>query len=314
MTRTDIAISAGEVAAWHYRATSATLTTEAGRPCVVMAHGFGATRDCGLESFAEPLVEAGLDCLVFDYRGFGASNTDRRQVVDLPGQLADYRAAIAAARELEGVDPARIAVWGVSLAGGHVFALAAQDQQLAAAIALTPATDGLAAMKDVLRRPGGPAAAIRAALAGVRDLYATLRRRPPVLVPLAGPPGSPAILNAPGALQSYEGIAGPSWRNEVAAGVVLRIAAYRPGRRSTKITCPLLVQIADHDQSAPPRTATAAAGRAARAEVRHYPCDHFDVYPGQPRHEQVAAHQVAFLTRHLTPITHRTDAAKLTKD
>ena len=33
--------------------------------------------------------------------------------------------------------------------------------------------------------------------------------------------------------------------------------------------------------------------------MRHYPCDHFDVYAGADWHDAVVAHQVAFLTRHL---------------
>ena len=44
-----------------------------GRPCVVMAHGFGGTRDTGLLGYAEGFAAAGLDVFVFDYRGFGAS-------------------------------------------------------------------------------------------------------------------------------------------------------------------------------------------------------------------------------------------------
>jgi fermentation-respiration switch protein FrsA (DUF1100 family) len=66
----------------------------------------------------------------------------------------------------------------------------------------------------------------------------------------------------------------------------------------------MLVQIADLDQSAPAGAASAAAAKAPRAEVRHYPCDHFDVYPGREWHEPILRHQVAFLTRHLAPAGH----------
>ncbi len=101
--------------AWHLPARSATFTTEAGRPCVVMAHGFGATRDSGLLPFAEQFADLGLDVLVFDYRGFGTSDTPRggqRQDVDHRRHREDYHAALAAARDLEGVDPDRIVLWG----------------------------------------------------------------------------------------------------------------------------------------------------------------------------------------------------------
>ena len=60
------------------------------------------------------------------------------------------------------------------------------------------------------------------------------------------------------------------------------------------------MQIADFDRSAPPQAAAKAAF-AGRAQVRHYPCDHFDVYAGAEWHDAVVRHQVQFLTRHLAP-------------
>ena len=90
--------SAGErCAAWHFSATSDALAGPAGRPCVVMAHGFGGTRDTGLTGYAEGFADAGLDVLLFDYRGFGASTGMPRQKVSWREQRADYRAALASA-------------------------------------------------------------------------------------------------------------------------------------------------------------------------------------------------------------------------
>jgi pimeloyl-ACP methyl ester carboxylesterase len=300
MTRSDATFSSNGVkcAAWHYPAASDALAGPAGRPCAVLAHGFGCTRDSGLDAFAEALAAAGVDAYVFDYRGFGASDGEPRQVLDIPGQVADYRAAIAAARALDGVDPERIVAWGVSFAGGHVLEVAAADPRLAAVVALTPAPDGLASMRDIARREG-PGPLLKATAVGLRDVVAGLRDRPPVLAPLAGQPGTVAALTAPGAADRYTAMAGPSWRNEVAARVFLQVGGYRPVRRAAQVRCPILLQVADLDQTAPPSAAMAAARRAPRAEVRHYPCDHFDVYPGAGWHDAVVAHQVAFLTRHL---------------
>ncbi|MCW3040274.1 MAG: putative alpha/beta hydrolase, partial [Solirubrobacterales bacterium] len=103
---------------------------------------------------------------------------------------------------------------------------------------------------------------------------------------------------APGALEAMRSIAGPTWRNEVAARVFLEIGTYRPGSHAGALRCPLLVQVADDDLTAPVGAALKAAGKG-RAEVRHYPGDHFDVYPGGPVHERVVEHQLAFLLRHL---------------
>ena len=53
-------------AAWHIPAVSDVLAGAAGRPCVVMAHGFGGTRDTGLIGYAEWFADHGIDVLVFD--------------------------------------------------------------------------------------------------------------------------------------------------------------------------------------------------------------------------------------------------------
>ncbi|MGV0849876.1 alpha/beta hydrolase [Mycolicibacterium phlei] len=298
-TRIQVPVGGDTVAGRHFRATTDALTGPAGRPCVVMAHGIGATQDCGLSAFAEALAEAGTDVITFDYRHFGESTGQPRQLVSLAGQIADYHAVIDHARRLGGVDPARIVVWGVSLSGGHVIRVAAEDPRLAGVISLTPAVDGLAVTADMVRT-SGPGHLLRAMATSVRDVAAALRGRPPVLMPVVGAPGEVAGLTADGAVEGMLRIAGPTWRNEFAARLGLVIAAHRPITRAGHVTCPALVQIADLDRSAPPGSATEAATRM-RATVHHYPCDHFDVYPGAGWHDRVVEDQIRFLTRILAP-------------
>src|SRR5690349_7242759 len=109
-------------------------------PCVVLAHGFTGTKD-QLTPYAEAFATAGLAALTFDYRHFGDSEGNPRQVVDIQKQLEDWRAAIAFARTIDGIDPKRIALWGSSLSGGHVIKLGAEDPTIAAVVAQVPAVD-----------------------------------------------------------------------------------------------------------------------------------------------------------------------------
>ncbi len=116
------------------------------RPCVVLAHGFAGTVDSGLLPYAERFAAAGVDALAFDYRHFGSSEGEPRQLLSIPRQLEDYAAAIAFARSLEGVDPDRIVVWGSSYSGGHVVPVAVADGHVAAVISQVPGMDGRAAV------------------------------------------------------------------------------------------------------------------------------------------------------------------------
>ena len=286
-----------DVHGWHFAGAGDTLAGDRGRPVVVMAHGLGGTKDSGLEPFAAGLAEAGLDVLAFDYRGFGASSGTPRQRASMTGQVEDYRAAMRAAARLPGVDPHRLVLWGVSLAGGHVLAAAADRDDVAAVVSLTPLVDGRAAARLALKHhPAGPM--LRATGAGLRSRISSLRGADPVLMPVVARPGELGALTLSGHYESYLALAGPTWRNEIDASVGLQLGSHRPARHAKSLRCPLLVQIADFDRSAPPQ-ASAKAAEAGRAEVRHYPCDHFDVWPGSGWFEPALAHQLHFLRRHL---------------
>ena len=286
-------------AARHLPATTDALDGATGRPVVVMAHGFAGTMDSGLEPFATRFAAAGLDVLLFDYRGFGLSGGTPRQTVSVAGQLADYRAAIAAAAELPGTDRKRVVLWGVSLSGGHVLRVAAGRDDVAAVIALTPMVDGLAAARHAMAFHGADET-LRWTATAVRGRIAVLRGAPAVTIPVVGKPGDVAALTVEGCYEGYLSIAGPTWVNEIDAGIAFELAKMRQPRGAGPLPCPALVQIADFDRSAPPRAAAKAAFRV-RAQVRHYPCDHFDVWPGRDWFDAAAGHQVRFLTRALAP-------------
>lgn len=285
-------------AAWHLPADTDELRRPAGRPCVVMAHGFGGTRDTGLLPYAEGFAAAGIDVLLFDYRGFGASAGMPRQVVSWRRQREDYRAAVVAARALDGVDPDGIVLWGTSYSGGHVLAVAADDERIAAVLSLTPATDGIAALLAILKREG-PLALTRVTAAGLRDAVGGLAGRRPRTIPLAGRPGTVAVMADEVAATAYPAMGGPTWQNAVAARSVLGVGLNRPVTVVGRIRCPVLVQVGDEDTIAPAATAEKAAALAgALAEVRHYPVGHFGVYDG-PGQAAVLADQVRFVRRHL---------------
>jgi pimeloyl-ACP methyl ester carboxylesterase len=275
-----------ELAAYLYRPSDG----DGPVPCVVMAHGFSATRDDGLPDYAEAFADAGFAVLLFDYRHFGASTGLPRQLLDIGRQQDDYRAAVQWARRAEGIDPDRIALWGSSFSGGHVLAVAAADPRIAAVIAQAPYTDSIPVIRRMPVRN-----LVRAAVAALRDAVGAVAGREPVLIPAAGPPGSFAALTEPDALTGFQAIVGPQslWRNEVAARLMLTMPSFRPVRSAARLTMPVLLCVCDADTTTPPSSTITVGRRAPRAELRHYPYGHFAIYTDP----QVKIDQVDFLRR-----------------
>ena len=59
-------------------------------PLVILGHGLGATREYGLEPYAQRFAAAGIAALVFTYRHFGDSGGQPRQLLDIERQLGDW--------------------------------------------------------------------------------------------------------------------------------------------------------------------------------------------------------------------------------
>ena len=286
--------------AWFYPARSDALRTENGVPCVVMAHGLGGTRDAGLEPYAERFASAGLAVFLFDYRYFGASDGEPRQLFSVRAQLYDWKIAIAVARRQADVDPERIALWGSSFSGGHVVAAAARDGHVAAVTAQGPMMDGLAAVTNFVSYAGFMQL-LKLTWAGIRDAINNLAGADPYMIPIVGRPGTLAAMTSEDAYDGYKAITPPDWRNEMAARFALTLAFYRPGRRANRLPCPILVQICDEDSVAPPWAAEATVLHAGeRGRERHYKIGHFDIYRGAG-FRQSSADQIAFFHENLTP-------------
>jgi len=265
-------------------------------PCVVMGHGFSGTRNMGLAPYAERFAAAGMAVLVFDYRHFGASDGQPRQLIDITHQLDVYRAAIRFARSLSGVNPERIALWGTSLSGGHVIAVAAADPRIAAVVAQVP----WVGIERSRRNARSTRVTLQLFAAAIRDAIGSLLGRPPYLVPAVGDPTELAVFSDADARMWRDVLAptAPTWRNAFAARVLFSLLRYRPGRSAKQLTMPILVCIADQDTAASVNLAAEAARQAPRGELRRYPFGHFTAYLGAG-FEQIVADEVAFLRQHL---------------
>src|SRR4051812_8815997 len=251
-------------AAWHYPGTNGGCAVTAGGAgaikepgtggfaahfsCVGMAGGAGVTKEQGTDRFAARFNEVGFTVLAFDFRHLGESEGEPRQIARVPKQLHDYEAAFEFARTLPGVDPTKVAIWGFSLAGGHVMVVAARNPDVAAVIAQTPLADARAVASTAIHY-----ATLRTFLRlvgrGVIDAVGSVFGREPLLVPLAAEPGTVAAVNSPDGQQGHgaldPGGSYPDWRREIAARSAIALGFYRPIRSASRVESPLLVVACD---------------------------------------------------------------------
>lgn len=116
-------------------------------PTIVMAGGWCYVKEIVQPHYAQMFAENGFAAVLFDYRGFGDSDGDRRQHIDPWMQIEDYRNAISYAETLDAVDSDRIGTWGLSYSGGHSLILAAIDSRVKCAVSQIPVIDGYLNMR-----------------------------------------------------------------------------------------------------------------------------------------------------------------------
>lgn len=260
-------------------------------PCIILAHGFGGTKESRLDAYAEAFADAGYHALVFDYRHFGESEGEPRQILDIKKQQEDWHAAIRFAKGLPGVEPERIILWGTSFSGGHVVAVAVKETGIVAVISQVPHLDGMATTAAA-----GLTQTLRLGIAAWCDLIRMALKRSPYYVPIFGKPGELAAMTSPGAAETARKLypEGYEPNENVAARIFFKVGLYSPGRLASRLTVPWLVQVAAEDLTTPVKPAIRAAMEAKKSQLVVYKCDHFDVYV-PPRFSQTVEDQITFL-------------------
>ena len=279
----------GEIDAWLY------LPDGAGtHPTVVMAHGIGGVKAGGLAPFAEQFVDAGFAAVVFDYRHWGRSSGEPRNLLSVRRERQDYRTVLSWARRHEALDADRLFIWGTSFAGMHVVELAATEPGLAGAIAQCPLVDGLAAVTNV-----SVVRALRLTATALADIAGSWLGHAPRLVPISVRPNEFGLIATNDAMVGLDRLdpGDGSWPNDITARSIIDITIHRPVRKARRIRCPILMVVAEQDTMAPTAPAVQVAARAVRGELYRSRGGHYDVYQGGTDHANVVRVEVEFLRR-----------------
>lgn len=279
---------------WHYT-PEATSTQQFAT--IVMAHGFSAVKEMRLDRFAEAFAEAGFASLVFDYRGFGASDGQPRQDIDPLAQIADYRNAISYARSLPETDRDRIGVWGSSYSGGHVLMVAALDRRVKAVVSQVPLIDAWDSLADMLGNEARDAM-VQQLIDERERVYAGGEA---MMMPVVGQEGSPAALPGDEAWDWFQMMAklAPTWKNEITLLSMQRLLEYSPARFIDRIApTPLLLLAAEKD-FLPIDTVLHAFERAGEPKrLVRIPAGHFAPYE-PPYFATASKEAVDWFRRHL---------------
>ncbi len=292
MQRLDLTFNSGgqHCAAWLYLPESATPA-----PVLAMAHGLGGTRGMRLDAFAERFCDAGYACLVFDYRHFGASEGEPRQLLSVKKQLEDWKNAVAFLKTEPRVNSEQIILWGTSFSGGHVLKAGADLQdQIAGVISQCPFTNGLASSLAL-----NPLSSIQVTLKGVADVLSSVFKKEPVRINLAGKPGQAALMTAPDVMQGYNELksADDLSKPYVAARFAFDITRYFPGLAAKRIVVPALVIACLKDSVAPVKPTLKYAQQIGKGTLVELETGHFDIYVGQWFEKNLAL-QLSWLNQH----------------
>ncbi|CAG7929658.1 unnamed protein product [Penicillium olsonii] len=293
----QIPTSQAPLSSWLYPCTSRS------QSAIILAHGLGATKELKLSSYAAEFQKAGYTCIVFDYRCNGETAGQPRALVDWKMQQEDWRSAIAYTRQLDGIDPDCVALFGTSFSGGHVIQLAAEDSRIRAVISQCPFTDGVRSSLTV-----GLKALPGLIWAGVRDTILG-----DTSVNLVGAPGEGnfilqyarvmltcclvALMNAPDVLKTFRGLVpeGYAFQEEVPARLVLRLPFLKPGSYASKVQCPIFFAVCGTDSVAPAGPTLSYAKTAPKGVVELYDeLGHFEIYYGDA-FRKAMGHYVKFL-------------------
>ena len=297
--RTDIGFNAEgtTLRGWFYR------PDDADKPCpaVVMAHGFSAVKEMYLDRYAEVFAAAGLAVLVFDHRGFGASDGTPRQEIDPVAQIRDYRHALSFAATRADVDAQRLGVWGTSYSGGHALVVGAIDRRVKCVVAQAPLISGWRNVQRLVR------ADLLAPLRAMCDADRAARFNgvAPALLPVvSADPLAPCALPTLDAWPWFSATAAaraPAWRNELTLRSFEMLMEYEPGATIERNSpTPLLMIVAKQDHVTVADEALAAYERALQPkQLVLLAGGHFDAYVNEFDAASAAARD--WLCEHLRP-------------
>lgn len=261
-------------------------------PIIVMAHGMGGTREMRLYEYAERFAAVGYACFLFDYRNYGASDGNKRQLINARMQLEDWKNAIEHIKKDSRVDGEKLLLFGSSFSGGHVIWLSAHRTDVKGTVAQCPYTDTMATVKIVSL----PYILKRAPYV-IGDLLSCLTGYHPVMLKLSTYTGTGELAFMEADEETTKKfIEDAQFINEAPARTLLEFVKYSPGKYFGKINTPIYVAACTKDNLAPADKTIQLAKKAKNSICKEYDCGHFEIYI-EPFFEEVINDYINFYNK-----------------
>lgn len=257
---------------------------------IIMAHGLGGEKACGLGKFADFYSKLGYRVCVFDHRGFGQSTGPVKNLVDKNSQITDWKAVIQYLINEHQIDPLNMILWGYSFSGAHALTLASESEYKAV-IANFPHADGLASLTLYPKKYLLPATLI-----AMQDLIYSASGKIKTMPVVAK--NRFAVLAGADCYEGYHSIIPKNiqWDNAVPARIIATIGLYRPTTIAHKIKCPTFVAGAAQDSLIPIRATQKLALKIPNGVYEEHQCGHFGLFHDPVQTKLLKQHQ-KFLSR-----------------
>lgn len=255
---------------------------------IIMAHGLGGEKQCGLDYFAQYYQTLGYHVCVFDHRGFGQSTGPTKYLVDKNSQIDDWKTVIQYIKDQFKFKNHQIILWGYSFSGAHALTLASTTP-FKAVIANFPHVDGLASLPLYPKKFLLPATLI-----ALQDIALSKIGKVKTMPIVAK--NRFAVLAGEDCYDGYNAIIPEhvAWENEVPARIIATIGLYRPIQVAHKIQIPTLVIGAKNDSLIPIEATRKTAKKIPLGTYFEENCGHFDLFH-EPYRSQILKEHVDFL-------------------
>ncbi len=287
----SIYVNGVRVDGWFYKAD-----VQGPAPCIILSHGFSGTKDTILEKYALKFIRNGYHALTYDYRHYGTSGGEPRQLYCGQYQVEDLKAMLTYATCRNDVDGNRIFLWGTSAGAGYGLTVAAENSQVAGVIGQCGAYDHKADSEIYLKNVGY-GFFIKLFIHAQRDKGRSRFGLPPHMFPAYGRPGTVSMINLPGVFEEVEELMQDSetFRNETCGRLAFMPHPPSPIDVADEIDCPVLFVACEKDILASPSSHERLVEKLEDlATIITYPISHFDIYKGK-NFEQATDDQLEFI-------------------